>query len=355
MFILYNFAIFIFIFQISSLYQYVKMVFNKLSKDAVKILLRKLNWGGSQPYPLLPSTPHTHPQYILIGTRFADTHQMFTHIHHSMSKPQNKFTNTHHKFNNTHHKFTNTHLINTHPNTQVIHHQHTNTSNYHTNTHHQPTINTLTHHTVTTPLICVSRQLNHSSQSNYQPWSVIDSLRQLHTTYYSGIFLSLCNIVRIDVAKKFYRIVERSHRSLSFHLRWWRRLALVRTPWQCPRLGRNVLFGSVFLSPSTLLKKLQHEDDPKVPLFPQLPKEPVPEKRRSLLARLLLEMYELCRMWLRVLRLALTFCPILFLYPITYLGPSVAQAWWGILLAGNGNNNDKDNNYNLVIIIVKIV
>ncbi|KAK4305724.1 hypothetical protein Pmani_022398 [Petrolisthes manimaculis] len=47
---------------------------------------------------------------------------------------------------------------------------------------------------------------------------------------------------------------------------------------------------------------------------------------------LLLGLYKLLRLWLRILRLTVTFVPVMLLYPVTCLGSIPTNAWWTLLL-----------------------
>ncbi|KAK3884301.1 hypothetical protein Pcinc_011419 [Petrolisthes cinctipes] len=131
---------------------------------------------------------------------------------------------------------------------------------------------------------------------------------------------------------------SRVHRGgLQSHVRQrWQRLKNI-----C--LKKNIVLGSVFLSPLSLLGKLHPgsggdrgnagipSTTTPTPVYP--PKESTQEaKRHNWLVYLLLGMYKVLRVWLRVLRLTLTFVPVLLLYPITCLGSTPTDTWWALLL-----------------------
>lgn len=67
---------------------------------------------------------------------------------------------------------------------------------------------------------------------------------------------------------------------------------------------------------------------------PQLPVQPVVKpKKKGWLLQLFVSLYEFLNLCLRALRLAVTFTPILMLYPVTYLGSTATDAWWALMLA----------------------
>lgn len=77
------------------------------------------------------------------------------------------------------------------------------------------------------------------------------------------------------------------------------------------------------------------QEPPKV--VPQLPVQPeVKPKKRGWLSQLLVSVYEFLNLCLRALRLTVTFTPILMLYPVTYLGSTATDAWWALMLTGEG-------------------
>lgn len=67
----------------------------------------------------------------------------------------------------------------------------------------------------------------------------------------------------------------------------------------------------------------------------QLPVQPeMKPKKRGWLSQLFVSVYEFLNLCLRALRLAVTFTPILMLYPVTYLGSTATDAWWALMLTG---------------------
>ncbi|KAG0711385.1 putative aarF domain-containing protein kinase 2 [Chionoecetes opilio] len=85
--------------------------------------------------------------------------------------------------------------------------------------------------------------------------------------------------------------------------------------------------GMAFLAPSVLC-----EAQKEIPVLAIQPE--VRRKKRGWGPQLLLSVYEFLCVCLRALRLLATFTPILMLYPITYLGRTATDAWWGLLLTG---------------------
>lgn len=101
--------------------------------------------------------------------------------------------------------------------------------------------------------------------------------------------------------------------------------------------SRNgLLLGMAFFSPSLVFKKkelvkpLEHELSSIN--SQELNKKIV--KKTTPLRTLFFYLYEAICIALRSARLILTFCPIFFLYPITYLGVYPHDLWWKLLLIG---------------------
>ncbi|XP_045123612.1 uncharacterized aarF domain-containing protein kinase 2-like isoform X5 [Portunus trituberculatus] len=85
--------------------------------------------------------------------------------------------------------------------------------------------------------------------------------------------------------------------------------------------------GMAFLAPS-----LMHETEKPVPV--QVIQPEIKRKKRGWWSQLFVNMYEFLCVCLRALRLLATFAPILMLYPVTYLGKTATDTWWGLLLMG---------------------
>uniref|UniRef100_A0A0N7ZCC5 ABC1 atypical kinase-like domain-containing protein n=1 Tax=Scylla olivacea TaxID=85551 RepID=A0A0N7ZCC5_SCYOL len=92
-----------------------------------------------------------------------------------------------------------------------------------------------------------------------------------------------------------------------------------RMAWQTTSLGM------AFLAPS-----LMHETKKPVPV--QVVQPEVKRKTRGWWSQLFANVYEFLCVCLRALRLLATFTPILMLYPVTYLGKTATDTWWGLLL-----------------------
>ena len=89
----------------------------------------------------------------------------------------------------------------------------------------------------------------------------------------------------------------------------------------------SMSLGMAFLAPSAT-----YETQKKVPVLAVQPE--VKRKKRGWWSQVLLSVYEFLSVCFRAVRLLVTFTPILMLYPITYLGRTATDAWWGLLLAG---------------------
>lgn len=85
--------------------------------------------------------------------------------------------------------------------------------------------------------------------------------------------------------------------------------------------------GMTFLVPS-----LMKETEKPVPL--QVIQPELKRKKRGWWSQLFVNVYEFLCVCLRALRLLATFTPILMLYPVTYLGKTATDTWWGLLLTG---------------------
>lgn len=89
----------------------------------------------------------------------------------------------------------------------------------------------------------------------------------------------------------------------------------------------NTSLGMAFLAPSVI-----HETQKDMPVLAIQPE--VKQKKRGWWSQLLLNVYEFLSLCFRSVRLLVIFTPILMLYPITYLGKTATDAWWGLLLTG---------------------
>lgn len=85
--------------------------------------------------------------------------------------------------------------------------------------------------------------------------------------------------------------------------------------------------GMAFLAPSLI-----HEAEKPLPV--QVVQPEVKRKKKGWWSQLFVNVYEFLCVCLRALRLLATFTPILILYPVTYLGKTATDTWWGLLLTG---------------------
>lgn len=83
--------------------------------------------------------------------------------------------------------------------------------------------------------------------------------------------------------------------------------------------------GMAFLAPTLI-----HETEKPLPV--QVVQPEVKRKKRGWWSQLFVNVYEFLCVCLRALRLLATFTPILILYPVTYLGKTATDTWWGLLL-----------------------
>lgn len=92
----------------------------------------------------------------------------------------------------------------------------------------------------------------------------------------------------------------------------------------------RVALGSALFMPATFFRENPQTEVKTLPI--EIPKETKESKNKTAHAQFFSKVYEFIRLFLRGFRLLITFIPIMTLYPVTYLGETPTELWWGLLL-----------------------
>lgn len=155
------------------------------------------------------------------------------------------------------------------------------------------------------------------------------------TTVRNGL-KKTCNFSKY---RKISKVLWRKNLAFSESIRkssWGNVLSVFQKLFRCSLKGSKnvtrIALGSALFVPSTFFtnSEVKKGDEKIMPI--EIPKETRKPKSTEPLLRLLVDMYDFLRLFLRGLRLFITFAPLLTLYPMTYLGEKPADVWWGLVL-----------------------
>ncbi|XP_064105098.1 uncharacterized aarF domain-containing protein kinase 2-like [Macrobrachium nipponense] len=92
----------------------------------------------------------------------------------------------------------------------------------------------------------------------------------------------------------------------------------------------RVALGSGLFMPAIFFRESPQAEVKTLPI--EIPKETKESKNKPAHVQFFAKVYEFVRLFLRGFRLLITFVPIMTLYPVTYLGETPTELWWGLLL-----------------------